>query len=311
MAVTTENRSLLKEKFQYGLKKAKQNADCYLYVAPFLIIFLVFTVAPIILAVGYSFTYYNIFEPAKFVGLKNYINMFVNDELFLQSFKNSLIIAVITGPAGYLMSLMFAWFINELPAKLRTVMVVIFYAPSISGSVNLMWSLIFSGDSYGYVNAALMNLGIVQEPIQFLTDTKYMMMVLIIVMLWGSLGTGFLSFVAGFKTVDRSMYEAGYVDGIRNRWQELWFITLPSMRPQMVFGAIMSLTSAFSVGDITVQFFGNPSTDYAVHTLVNHATDYGTVRFDMGYACAITTVLFLLMIISRKLIEKALAGIGN
>lgn len=299
-----------RESLHLTLKKAAKNWDCYLYIAPFLIIFLVFTVAPIVLAVWYSFTYYNILEPARFVGLRNYINLFVNDEVFLQSLKNSLIIAVATGPVGYLLSLMFAWFINELPSKLRTVMVVVFYAPSISGSVSLMWSLMFSGDTYGYVNATLLNLGISREPIQFFTDPQYMMPVLILIALWGSFGTGFLSFVAGFKTVDRTVYEAGYVDGIRNRWQELWFITLPSIRPQMLFGAIMSLTAAFSVGGMPM-FFGSPSTDYAVHTLVEHATDYGTVRFDMGYACAINTVLFLLMIISRKLIGRALSNVGK
>lgn len=299
------------ERLRYQWEKAKKNADCYVYVAPFLIIFLVFTVIPILLAIGFSFTYYNILEAPKFIGLRNYINMFVNDEVFLQSLKNTLIIAVITGPVGYLASLMFAWFINELPSKFRAFMVVVFYAPSISGAVQLMWSLIFSGDSYGYINAALMNLGLIHEPLQFLTDTKFMMPVLIIVMLWMSLGTSFLSFVAGFKTVDRSMYEAGYMDGIRNRWQELWFITLPSMKPQMMFGAVMSITSSFSVGDITVAFFGSPSTDYAVHTLVNHATDYGTVRFDMGYACAVTTVLFVLMVGANRLIQRALSNVGK
>ncbi len=288
-----------------------RNWDAYLFTAPFFLIFIVFTVLPVLISIGLSFTYYNILQPPTFVGLQNYFNLFLNDDIFLTAIKNTLLIAVITGPIGYLASFMFAWFINELNPKLRAVMIVIFYAPSISGNVYMVWSILFSGDTYGYINALLMNLGILHKPVQWLTDPLTMLPVVIIVMLWMSLGSGFLAFVAGLQTVDKTMYEAGYVEGIKNRWQELWHITLPSMKPQLLFGAVMSITSAFSAGDVTTALCGFPSTDYAAHTMLNHLNDYGNIRFEMGYACAIATLLFFLMIGCNQVIQRLLRKVGS
>ncbi len=291
-------------------KDIKQNISAYLFLLPFTVLFLTFTLAPVLISLYYGFTYYNILEPAKFIGFDNYIKMLTIDSIFPLAMKNTLVLAAVTGPVGYISSFLFAWFINELVPKLRAVMVVIFYAPSISGSVYLIWKILFSNDTYGYLNGVLLKLGFISDPIDWLTNPKYMMMVVIIVSLWMSLGAGFLSFVAGLQNMDRSQYEAGYVDGITNRWQELWFITLPSMRPQLLFGAVMSISSAFSVAGITTALCGFPSTDYAVHTLGNHVTDYGG-RYEMGYASALATLIFLMMIISNKAIQSMLSKVGN
>lgn len=288
-----------------------KNWDAYLFTAPFYLIFVVFTVLPVLISIGLSFTYYNMLQAPAYVGLQNYFNLFLNDDIFLTAIKNTLLIAVITGPLGYLASFLFAWFINELNPRLRAVMIVVFYAPSISGNVYMVWSILFSGDTYGYINAILMNLGILHKPVQWLTDPTTMLPVVILVMLWMSLGSGFLAFVAGLQTVDRSMYEAGYVEGIKNRWQELWHITLPSMKPQLLFGAVMSITSAFSAGDVTTALCGFPSTDYAAHTMINHLNDYGNIRFEMGYACAIATLLFFLMIGCNQVIQRLLRKVGT
>lgn len=298
-------------KLSYNLKRARLNWDAYLFLAPFAIIFSLFTLAPCVTSLWYSFTYFNVLEPAEFTGFDNYINLFLNDDIFLLALKNTFLIAAITGPVGYFASLMLAWFINELSPIVRSIMVVIFYSPSISGAAYLVWTIIFNGDTYGYINATLLNLGLINSPIQWLTDTDYMMAVVITVSLWMSLGAGFLSFVAGFQTLDKTQYEAGYVEGISNRWQELWFITLPAMKPQMLFGAVMSITSAFTVGDVTVQLCGSPSTSYAVHTILNHLTDYGGTRFDMGYACTIATVLFVSMIVMNQIIQNLLSKVGR
>ncbi len=292
-------------------REIARNVDAYLFIAPFFLIFFVFTVLPVLTSILLSFTYYNILEFPSFVGLQNYFNLFLNDDVFLLSVKNTLLIAVITGPIGYLVSFLFAWFINELSPTLRAIMVVVFYAPSISGNVYMVWSILFSGDAYGYINAFLLNLGFIFEPIQWLTDPKYMLTVVILVMLWMSLGSGFLAFVAGLQTVDRAMYEAGYVEGVKNRWQELWYITLPTMRPQLLFGAVMSITASFSAGDVTSALCGFPSTDYAAHTMINHLNDYGNIRFEMGYACAIATLLFFMMIGCNQVIQKLLRKIGT
>lgn len=302
--IRATDRKLLKKKFQ-------NNWDCYLYIAPYGLIFFCFTVLPVLASMVLSFTYYNVLEFPTFIGLDNYRALLGNDDVFITAVKNTLTLAVVTGPIGYLMSVMFAWLINELGPRTRGIMVTILYAPSISGGAYTIFGILFSGDSYGWVNGTLMNLGFIDEPIQFMTDTDYMIWIAMLVIIWMSLGTGFLSNVAGFRTIDRSMYEAGYVEGIRNRWQELWFITLPSMLPQLMFSAVMSITHSFSVGAVTAGLFGNPSTDYAVHTILNHIEDYGGVRFEMGYACAIATVLFVLMVACNEIIQRALRKVGQ
>ena len=302
--------TMRREKMKHGLAQAKRNKVCYLFLAPYAILFFTFFILPIATSIIYSFTYYNILEPPRFIGLQNYINLILQDEVFLTAIKNTFVIAVITGPVGYILSFLFAWFINELPKWLRAVAVVIFYAPSIAGAAFTVFSIIFRGDAYGWFNSILMEFGIIEAPRLWLTDPNYMMTILIIVILWMSMGTGFLSFVAGLQSVDKKMYEAGYVDGIRNRWQELYYITLPSMKPMLLFGAVMSITQAFNVCDVPRALCGYPSTDYAARTVVTHLFDYGFSRFEMGYASAIATVLFLVMILCKKAIAALLERVG-
>nr|AGS51907.1 binding-protein-dependent transport systems inner membrane component [uncultured bacterium contig00002] len=284
---------------------------CYLFLAPYAVVFILFFVAPLVISIFYSFTYFNILEPPKFIGLQNYINLLLADDVFLISLKNTFIMAAITGPIGYVAAFLFAWFINELPRYVRAVVTLVFYAPSISGGAYMIWALIFSGDAYGYINGLLINLGILNAPVLWLTDPKYMMPVMLVVILWMSLGAGFLAFIAGLSTIDPTLYEAGLVDGITNRWQELWYITLPNMKGMLMFGAVMAITQSFGVADVTIVLAGFPSTDYAVHTVVNHLIDYGSIRFEMGYASAIATILFLTMIVCNAVIQKLLRRVGT
>jgi len=303
--------TMKRERMQHGIQLAKRNKVCYLFLAPYAILFFTFFILPIATSIFYSFTYYNILEPARFIGFQNYINLILQDEVFLTAVKNTFVIAVITGPVGYILSFLFAWFINELPKWLRAVAVVVFYAPSIAASAYSVFLIIFQGDAYGWFNAILMEFGLIEAPRLWLLDPQYMMTILIIVILWMSMGTGFLSFVAGFQGIDKSMYEAGYVDGVRNRWQELYHITLPSMKPMLLFGAVMSITSAFNVSDVPRMLCGYPSTDYAARTVVTHLFDYGFSRFEMGYASAIATILFLVMILCKKAIAALLGRVGT
>ncbi|MBQ1290577.1 MAG: sugar ABC transporter permease [Lachnospiraceae bacterium] len=302
---------LRKHNMQVAVRKAKARKMCYLFLAPYAILFTMFFVFPVVASIYYSFTYYNILEPPRFIGLQNYINLILQDDIFLIGVKNTLLIAVITGPLGYILSFLFAWLINELPRWIRSVAVIIFYAPSIAGNCYVIFSVFFRGDAYGYVNAALMNMGIIDTPKLWLIDPTYMLPICMLVILWMSLGTGFLSFVAGLQGVDRSQFEAGYMDGVKNRWQELWYITLPNMKPMLMFGAVMSITQAFGVADVTMALCGYPSTDYAARTIVTHLFDYGFSRFEMGYACAIATILFLMMILCNKAIQSLLRRVGT
>ncbi len=300
-----------RESLRYNWEKAKRMKVCYLFLLPYAVLFITFFILPIATSIYYSFTYYNILEPPRFIGFQNYINLILQDEVFLTAVRNTFVIAVITGPIGYILSFLFAWFINELPRWLRTVAVVVFYAPSIASNAFYIFSIIFRGDAYGYLNSFLLQFGLIDAPILWLLDPKYILPVIIVVSLWMSMGAGFLSFVAGLKGVDHALYEAGYVDGIRNRWQELYFITLPQMKPMLLFGAVMAITSAFNVCDVPRALAGYPSTDYAARTIVTHLFDYGFSRFEMGYASAIATVLFLVMILCNKAIQSMLRRVGT
>ena len=302
---------LRKHKAQVAWRKAKMNKNCYLFLAPYAILFAMFYLFPVVASIFFSFTYYNILQPPHFIGLNNYISLILEDDIFLIGVKNTFIIALITGPLGYIMSFIFAWMINELPRMIRSIAVVIFYAPSIAGNCFVIFSVFFRGDAYGYANAFLMNLGITDNPIYWFTDPRYMLPICMVVILWMSLGTGFLSFVAGLQGVDTSLFEAGAIDGVRNRWQELWYITLPSMKPMLLFGAIMAITNSFSVANQTMALCGYPSTDYAARTVVTHLFDYGFSRFEMGYASAIATLLFLVMILCKKLVTNLLQRVGT
>ncbi|MCR4850198.1 MAG: sugar ABC transporter permease [Lachnospiraceae bacterium] len=303
--------TLRKHNARIAWKKAKRAKMCYAFLAPYAILFAMFFIFPVVASIYFSFTYYNILERPRFIGLQNYISLVLEDDIFLTSIKNTFMIAIITGPLGYIMSFLFAWLINELPRWVRSVAVIVFYAPSIAGNCYVIFSVFFRGDAYGYVNALLMNMGIIDAPILWLINPTYMLPICMLVILWMSLGTGFLSFVAGLQGVDKSQFEAGYMDGIKNRWQELWYITLPNMKPMLMFGAVMSITQAFGVCDVTMALCGYPSTDYAARTIVTHLFDYGYSRFEMGYACAIATVLFLIMILCNKAIQALLRRVGT
>ncbi len=293
------------------LREIRKNWQNYALMAPFLILFALFTLIPIIYSVVISFTNFNIFTTPTFVGWDNYLRMFFDDDVFIIAIRNTLIFALITGPVSYALCFVFAWLINELRPKVRAVVTLIFYAPVLSGTAFTVWSFIFSSDQYGLLNGYLMELGILREPMGWLTDPAYILFVVIFVQLWMSLGTGFLSFIAGLQGVDRTLYEAGLVDGVHNRFQELWYITLPVMKPQLLFGAVMQIVSSFSVADVSVRLAGFPSTQYAAETLVTHIMDYGTVRFEMGYACALACFLFALMYLANKLVTFALGRVGT
>lgn len=292
-------------------QRAWKSRKSYLFVAPYMLLFFIFTVFPVLIAIALSFTSFNILQSPTWAGMSNYLRLLFQDSVFLKGVKNTLFLALILGPGGYLFSLVCAWFINELSPKLRALVTLVFYAPSISGNIYLIWSVMFSGDEYGYVNSLLTKIGLIQKPIQFLQDTRYILPIVIIVSLWVSLGTGFLSLIAAFQGIDKSYYEAGAIDGIRNRWQELWFITLPLIRPQMLFSAVMSITSAFNVGTVITALCGYPTTDYAAHTIMNHLTDYGLERFEMGYACSIAVMLFGMMVGANLLAKHMIGKIGE
>ena len=292
-------------------KEMKRNKAAYVLVAPYMILFTIFTVLPVVLSIVISFTDFNMLQWPHIVWLDNYITLFLADDIFLLCCKNTFVFAVIVGPASYLMSFLVAWFINELSPRVRAIVTLIFYAPSISGQVYLIWGTLFSGDSYGWVNAWLIQFGLIDKEIQFFEDADWVMPLCIVVALWTSLGTAFLSFIAGLQGVRQELYEAGAVDGIKNRWQELWYITLPQMRPQLMFGAVMAITNSFGFGGIVTALCGFPSVDYCAHTIMHHLEDYGSQRLEYGYSSTIAVILFVVMIGANTLVKKVLSKVGS
>lgn len=289
----------------------RKNKTAYFMVLPFMFIFVLFTVVPVVASLFLSFTQFNMLEAPKFIFMDNYITLFLDDELFITALKNTLIFAAVTGPVSYLLSFVVAWFINELPPKIRAIVTLVFYAPSIAGNAYLIWTTLFSSDAYGWANAILMELGIIDTPILWFQNATYVMPLCIIVALWMSLGTAFLSFIAGLQGINKSLYEAGAIDGVKNRWQELWYITLPSMKPQLMFGAILAITGAFGFGPVVTALAGNPSVDYVAYTLNHHLAEYQGTRWEVGYASAISFIMFLMMIGANMLITKLIAKVGQ
>ncbi|MFW5981593.1 MAG: carbohydrate ABC transporter permease [Halanaerobiaceae bacterium] len=306
-----ENTSVIKSKFQKKIKEIKDSKVSYLFLAPYALIFITFIVIPVIMSFALSFTHYNMLEAPVFIGMQNYLRLFLADDVFLIAVKNTFVFSAITGPFSYILSLLLAWMINEFRPKIRAFFTLIFYAPFISGMAFMVWQLFFSSDAYGYLNGFLMDLNIISSPILWLEDPQWIMPVVIFVVLWMSFGTAFLVFIAGLQNIDSKMYEAGAIDGVKNRWQELWYITLPSMRPQLMFGAIMAITQSFAASGQVIALAGFPSVDYAARTVVTHLIDYGNIRFEMGYAATIATVLFFTMVITQRIIQNLLNKVGE
>ncbi|MEK4262334.1 carbohydrate ABC transporter permease [Paenibacillus sp. FSL L8-0499] len=286
----------------------KKNKVSYYFLAPFLILFTVFTIVPIIMSVVLSFSYYNIIETPRFIGFSNYKLLFVDDDIFLKAVGITLKFAIITGPIGYIMAFLLAWLISQIPQKFRFFYTLCYYVPSITSAVamSVVWLYLFAGDRKGLLNHWLIQLGIINEPYLFLQNVDSIVPVIIIVSLWMSMGVGFLAFLAGLQNVPTDLYEAGSIDGVKYRWQELWYITIPCVKPQLLFGAVMQVVGSLTVFDVSMRLVGFPSPLYAGHTIMAHLIDYAFIRFEMGYASAIAVLLFALMLGLNRLIFKVL-----
>lgn len=290
----------------------KQSKKHFLFLAPYVLLFVVFIIIPVIMAIALSFTNYNTIQTPDIVGFLNYINLITQDEIFMQYvLPNTIVFAIIVGIGGYMLSFFLAWSLAHLTKVPRTILALIIYSPSMTTGVAMatVWRILFSGDQSGYINSLLMRLGFITEPIEFLSSSIYLMPVMIIVGLWSSMGVGFLAMLAGVLNIDETLYEAGAIDGIKNKFQEMFYITIPSMKPQMLFGAVMSVVSTFQAGAIGVHLAGtNPTPGYAGQLMVNHIEDYGFIRYEMGYAATVSVALLLIIytfsVMAKKIFDE-------
>jgi len=296
---------------QLGRANRSENRAFLLLLMPFMGLFFIFTILPIVSSIVLSFTDYDMINTPRFTGLSNYLRMFTTDEVFPVAVKNTLLFSVITGPVSFFLAFLLAWLINEFRPGLRSLLAFLFYAPALIGNVYYIWQVAFSSDSYGYANSLLLSWGLITEPILWFRDVRFSMIIVMIVQLWLSIGISFLADIAGLQNVNPELYEAGAIDGIRTRWHELWYITLPSMKSILLFGAVMQIQATFSISAVPMALAGFPSVNNSVDTLVTHLMDVGTQRYELGYAAAVSVFLFMLMALFRILVGKALDLMGK
>ncbi len=308
--VNLSKESILLHK-QAQRDKRNQKLTYIIMIAPFFILFFIFTILPVLSSVVLSFFDFDAVSMPKFAFLDNYSRMFLEDDVFPSALSNTLVFAIITGPIGFFLSFILAWMVNEFGPTTRTVLSFLFYAPALCGNVYYIWQIFFSGDAYGYLNSFLISFGLITEPVQWLKSPQYALIIIIIVQLWLSLGISFLANISGLQNVNAELYEAGAIDGIKNRWHELWYITLPSMKEILMFAMVMQIQSAFSVSAVPMALAGFPSVNYSTETIVTLLTDVGTTRYEMGYAAAISVVLFILMTITKQLLGKLVNMAGR
>ncbi len=294
-----------------GIYSKSENIAFHLIMMPFMIFFLLFNILPVLSSVVLSFFDYDMVSNPIFTGLENYSRMFTADDTFLKVLGNTLRFSIIAGPGSFILAFLLAWMINEFSRTVRVILTFIFYAPALVGNAYFIWQIFFSGDSLGYLNNFLISFGFITEPINWFQNTQYNMTILLIIQLWMSMGVSFLANIAGLQNVSSEMYEAGAIDGIRTRWHELWYITLPSMKTILLFGAVMQIQSVFSVSGLMTTLVGYPSVNNSVDTLVSYISDIGTARYEMGYAAALSVVLFLLVLAFRFGIGALLNLIGK
>lgn len=313
----TQNRfkKKIRQSYHKFTRPKNLNATAPISIVSFLgfyyLLFFIFIVISVIAAIGLSFTYFNTIQVPNWVGLSNYITLLTKDTIFMQYvLPNTILFVLFVGPGGYLLGFFLAWSLSQIPHKLRTIMAIIIYSPSMVGGVTIavVWRVIFSGDVTGYLNAFLLNIGLIENPIQWLQSSQYLMIIMIIVSLWGSMGVGFLAMLSGILNINPEVFEAAYIDGISNKFQEVFYITIPSMKPQMLFGAVMAIVGTFKAGSIGVQLSGsNPTPQYAGQLIINHIDDYGFIRYEMGYAAAVSVVLLLIIVFFSKLTNRFLS----
>ena len=294
-----------------GVFSSSENIAFHLIMLPFMLFFLLFNILPVLSSIVLSFFDYDMVSSPIFTGLENYSRMFTADDTFMKVLGNTLRFSIIAGPGSFILAFLLAWMINEFSRTVRVILTFIFYAPALVGNAYFIWQIFFSGDSLGYLNNFLISFGFITEPINWFQNTSYNMTILLIIQLWMSMGVSFLANIAGLQNVSSEMYEAGAIDGIRTRWHELWYITLPSMKTILLFGAVMQIQAVFSVSTLMTTLVGYPSVNNSVDTLVSYISDIGPARYEMGYAAALSVILFLLVLAFRFGIGALLNLVGK
>lgn len=277
------------------VKKGRLKKDdkwAWIMLAPNVVGFFMFMFIPMIATFVLSFTQYDMLSTPKFIGLKNYIDMF-HDKIVWQVTFNTIIYTIITVPIGMCISLLLAVVLDS-PIKGRRFFRGTFFLPSIISMVvvSIVWQWIYN-PQYGILNYVIGFLGI--EPQNWLGNANTALISLAAVGIWKRSGYDMMLFLSGLQSIPDTYYEAAKLDGA-SKWQQFRYITVPLLKPTTFFVFIMAMISSFQVFDqVNLMTQGGPgrSSSVLVHYLYQNAFQY----FDLGYACAIAYLLFAIVLI--------------
>ncbi|OGW84808.1 MAG: hypothetical protein A2987_02520 [Omnitrophica bacterium RIFCSPLOWO2_01_FULL_45_10] len=282
----------------------------YFFIAPAVLLFVVFIVGPLIASFYWSFTEYNGIHPPKWVGLANYKTIFFDDPRFWKAIKNTVIYTLGVIPPGVVLSLLLAIAVDQ-QIKFKNFFRIIYFIPSVTSviALSVIWKWLFAGEKYGLINYFLLSLGL--KPIDWLMSPVWTLPAIMIMSIWAGIGYNMILFLAGLQTIPSTVYEAADIDGA-NVLEKFWHITLPLLKPTMVFVVIMGFIASFQVFEriyiMTESEFGIGGVLDSALTLVAYLYDMGFRKFQMGYASAlgyvVFIVIFLVTIINLKFVKS-------
>lgn len=275
------------------LQKLNKQKVSYLFIALPAVLFFVFQLAPVFISFLWSFTRYDVIHPPVFVGLDNYKNILFNDPLFWKAIGNTLVYVVGVVPIGICFSLILAVAIDQ-KIKFKNFFKSIFFLPTVTAivAVSVIWKWLYAGEKYGLLNYLIMKLGF--QPIDWLASPAWTMPSIMIMSIWAGVGYNMILFLAGLQTIPHVMYEAAEIDGA-GFWKKFFHVTLPLLKPTIVFVTMMSFIFSFQVFEqVYIMTGGQGGIGGVLNsalTIVAYLYDKGFQKFQMGYASALAYII--------------------
>ncbi|NQU95640.1 MAG: sugar ABC transporter permease [Candidatus Omnitrophica bacterium] len=296
----------MKKGFFTKLNEAKWS---YIFIAPAVLLFLIFVVGPVIASFYWSFTEYDAIHAPKWVGLANYKNIFFNDPRFWKSVRNTCLYTLGVIPLGTALSLLLAIAVDQ-QIRFKNFFRAIYFIPSVTSviALSVIWKWLFAGEKYGLINHILIRVGL--QPVDWLMSPVWTLPAIMIMSIWASLGYNMILFLAGLQTIPKTVYEAADIDGA-NVFDKFWHITLPLLKPFTVFVVIIGFITSFQVFErvyiMTQSELGIGGVLDSALTVVAYLYDMGFRKFKMGYASAlgyiVFVVVFIITIINIKFVK--------
>ena len=267
----------------------------FVFIAPALLLFLIFIFVPLFASLFLSFTQYNVLHPPVWAGLANFRQLMFHDPRFWKAFRNTVCYVVGVVPIGISTALVLAAALEEL-TRGKQLFKVLYFIPTVTSVVAIaaVWKWLFAGEKFGLINYFLIRLGF--HPVDWLLSPTWILPAIMIMSIWAGLGYNLVFFSAGISTIPQTLYEAAKVDGA-SWWGRFWNVTVPMLRPTLVFVVVMAVINSFQVFDQVYIMTGGTGEgtggvlDSGL-TMVSYLYDQGFMQFHMGYASAIAYLIF-------------------